>query len=104
MKDDKLFRVTFSQAVAQHILTYFPDHQIKLIDIIVGPEIKPGDNPTGLYGIVNRKTGRLLRATCIREAAELMTDGDSRYVAKCWIGDISDFNRPKGTTKETTHV
>lgn len=80
-----IYRFTFSKDVATHILTYYPTYHITEYNIIVGDVLKPGEKGNGCYGIVSKKTGKLLRVTLIHEMAEFLTQDEHRYITECFI-------------------
>ena len=74
-----MFRITFSKSLAEHVA----GENYKL-----GKPLKNGEKSrSGLYAVVAKKRDRILRVSLIKELAELMDDGESRYLAECWVTD-----------------
>lgn len=79
----KLFRLTFSKSLAEHIAGKAFD--IVRRTFIKGRELQPGEQSrSGLYAIVDRRKGIVLRISLYREIAKLLTDS-TRYIAEAWI-------------------
>lgn len=87
MKDNKVFRFTFSNTLAYHIRdTYLPGCEIRKFKLRTGQELKEGERSrNGLYAIMSRRKNRILRLTHTYDTAQLLCDWDSRYLAEAGI-------------------
>ena len=81
-----MFRITFSKSLAEHVAG--ENYNVKRIELKLGKPLKNGEKSrSGLYAVVAKKRDRILRVSLIKELAELMDDGESRYLAECWVTD-----------------
>lgn len=87
LKNNKIFRITFSKSVSEHICTFLDnDYKIKKVTLKLGKILIRGKiSQSKAYAIVSRKNNKILRVTLYKEMAELLCDYDSRYVAECWL-------------------
>lgn len=92
MKNSKIYRITFSESLAQHILKCLDDtYSILPVTIKVGRRLKDGEtSSSGLYGIVATRNDRLLRVSLSKDIAEFMCNDDSRYLAECYVLNEQD--------------
>ena len=85
----KLRRLTFAKDLAQHICTHLEGHEVKRFKFFVGRQLEPGEeSKSGMYAICSnlpKTKGLVLRISLIKEAAELMTGDEYRYLAECWL-------------------
>ncbi len=91
VKDDKVYRITFSQSLAEHAIkcTEDPNFTLARITLKIGNEIGPGQNsPTGLYALIDRRKGKTLRVAMNKELANLVCDFKSRYLAEAFIEKV----------------
>lgn len=88
----KVRRLTFSRALAEFIQSRNPDHEIMLLNLVPGEEAKPEDE--GIFGIVDIRKGKLLRATVSQEEATYLTQDDSRKVVICSIQGQRKYDSP----------
>ena len=52
----------------------------------LGIELKRGEQSrSGLYALVTRKGGTVLRISLMQQMAEELCDYESRYLAECWL-------------------
>ena len=89
MANEKLYRITFSYILAEHILGHLgPDYSIKKVKFRLGRRLTSGEvSGSGLYAIVSSKNDWVLRISAIHEVAHLLCDWDYRYLAECWLED-----------------
>lgn len=88
MRGDRLFRITFSKSLAEHIAG--DAYDVKRIDLKLGKPLLPGElSSTGLYAVVAKRRDRILRVSLIKDVAEMIGDDPSRYVAECWVDPIT---------------
>lgn len=82
----KTYRLTFSKSLAEHIACRAKEpFKIERRTFVKGRELSPGEQSrSGLYAIVDRRKGLVLRISMYREIAELM-GVDTRYVAEAWL-------------------
>jgi hypothetical protein len=81
----RLYRLTFSRSLAEHIAQGRSGLQVVGRRFFLGQTLTAG-TPTEakLFAICSKKTGVCLRISLFRELAHLLTD-DSRYVAEAWL-------------------
>ena len=92
MDDDRLYRLTFSRSLAQHItqISNKPNLKVKRCKFVLGKELdKTTPTAAKLFAIVARKNSFCLRVSLIRELAHMLTD-NTRYVTECWISGVED--------------
>lgn len=77
-------RITFSQDLAEHIISKLPKgYQIRQRKFRLGKRLQPGqDSPTGLYCLATSTCRTPLRISLIKEAAAILSDEESRYIAE----------------------
>lgn len=80
MKDDKIYRLTFSKQVADLCASY-GDYEVRKLRIKRGKKLDPGEeSPTGIYLICTSKCGSLLRAQLNKGISELFFDPEYRHI------------------------
>jgi hypothetical protein len=88
-KAGKLYRITFSKSLAEHIQRYCgPENlQIERVTFEIGRTLAPGEpSRSGLYAITStRKDLKPLRITLFADAAALMTPDHWREIHECWL-------------------
>ena len=85
-KTNKLFRVTFSLSLANHIVSaHFPEYKIREATAIRGKALRPGEPSSGLYGVISTDKDLLLRCPMTAESAELYTECDSRHIEEVFL-------------------
>lgn len=67
------------------VTEYMPDLQVKSFRYQLGKEILPGEQSSGLYAIVSRSKGVVLRVALTKESAEIYTECDSRYIRELFL-------------------
>ena len=89
VKDDKIYRLTFSKSLAKHITKVAGDgFQVKSVRFTTGKKLKDGEeSSTGMYAIVSKRNDWTLRISLNRELAYYLVD-ESRYVAECFLNQI----------------
>ncbi len=92
-KTNKLHRLTFSQVLAELIVeTVGEDYEVRRFGFDLRDKLSQGEKSrNGLYAIVSSiKKDLVLRIGLIKEAAELMTDGDdSRYLSGVHLSPLT---------------
>ncbi len=79
VRDDKLYRTTFSLPLAEFIQRIVPDLYLCKLKIRRGRKLERGEaSDTQLYGICTTKCGSILRVTAIKELAEMQADEEYR--------------------------
>jgi hypothetical protein len=83
-KGGKTFRMTFSKNLAEHILSKLPPgYKIKRRKMRIGQRLVPGQHSrTGLYCIATSKCSTPLRISLFRDAAAILSDENTRYIAE----------------------
>ncbi len=78
--------MTFSRSLAEHILDRAgPDYSLDRISLRLGEELGPySESPSGLYALVSRAKGKILRVTLHKECSWFMQD-ESRAVCGVWL-------------------
>jgi hypothetical protein len=85
VKGRKLFRLTFSRSLAEHLTGYLPGSEVRRVSFRLGRRLGPGErSPSGLYALVSARKGRVLRLSLIEGVAQELVD-PSRYLAECWL-------------------
>lgn len=86
IKNNKIYRITFSKSLAEHIVSKFNDsYEVKRVAFRLGERLEAGQiSKTGLYAIVSEKNNWTLRITLFQQIADTFRDA-SRYVAECFI-------------------
>lgn len=83
-KDGKVYRLTFSRSLADHICRVKPGFTQSHKVFVYGDELKPGEvSKSGLYA-VTKTNGWALRITMFPELAETWRD-KTRKVYECWL-------------------
>lgn len=78
VEDHKLLKLTFSKSLADMLIGLDEKYQIQRFEAVVGKELARGDiSKTGIYLIVSQR-GIVLRASLIREIAEMYRDESRR--------------------------
>lgn len=82
MKDEKLFRLTFSRNLLEHMNTVAGGaYEIKRFKLMRGKMLEPGQQSgTGLYAIISAKKGKVLRVAMNKAQADLLCDFRSRQL------------------------
>lgn len=84
--DGKLFRITFSRSLAEHVVEYAGKGRVEKYDAVAGRQLRAKEtSPTGLYAIVSSKNNRVLRIATSVEEADLLCDYESRKICEAWI-------------------
>jgi hypothetical protein len=87
VKAEKVFRLTFSKSLAEHIVAALGDDTFTLrrLSFRIGRRLELGDlSRSGAYAVVDVRKGATLRVSLDRDVAELMRS-DSRYLAEAWV-------------------
>lgn len=87
-KNNKVRRLTFSYSLAKFIHSKNQDHKIKLLDLYPCGEAKEDD--ACIFGIVDKKSGMILRAAVSWEEAVFLTQDNSRRIKKCLVKEVRD--------------
>jgi hypothetical protein len=87
IRHGKLYRLTFSRSLADHILTQLPPgYEIRRFTFQLGRPLQRGEtSASGLYALCSARKDITLRIALVREAAELMCDYDSRMIREAWL-------------------
>jgi len=84
VRGDRLFRITFSKSLAEHIAKN--EYDVQKIELKLGKPLDGGETSrSGLYAVVAKKRNRILRVSLIKDVAMLLCDDPSRYVCECWL-------------------
>lgn len=92
VKEGRARRFTFSRDLAEFIQTKNPDYEIVLLDLVVGRPAREGDE--GLFGIIDKRKGKLLRATSSWKEAQLLTQDSSRGLCLCYVKRMKSYAAP----------
>ena len=88
MKDDKLYRVTFSRSLAEFLAGR--EYDIRVFKAAAGAPLATGSHSrTGLYGIISARNQKLLRISLSKAHAELLCGDRWRYVAECALVPVA---------------
>ena len=86
-------RLTFSQDLALFIQSKNPDHEIWKLDLVVGQEASP--TSTGcIFGILDLRKGRLLRAAVSFQEAAYLSQDPSRMATECRVRAAERWRPP----------
>lgn len=89
VRDNKLFRFTFSRSLADHVALRSPGTRVVPARVRSGEELRYGArSPTGLYSVCKTASRWPLRVTLFPELADLWRD-PSRVVCVCYL-DLDD--------------
>lgn len=78
---NRLHRLTFSKSLADCICSGHPEYSVARFSYTLGKNIERGEtSSTGIYGIMSGAKHFALRASLIKETAELYTEDPSRYL------------------------
>jgi hypothetical protein len=78
---NRLHRLTFSKNLADFICARYPEFSVTRFSFKLGDIIERGAaSSTGIYGIMSGTKHFALRASLIKEAAEMYTEDPSRYL------------------------
>lgn len=93
IKEGKLFRITFSKSLAEHIVkTTGGWFEVARITLKLGDEVPKGKKAkTGLYAILSRKSDIILRVCLDKKAAEIECDYVSRYIREGFISSVDSI-------------
>jgi hypothetical protein len=84
VKGNKLYRLTFSKSLAEHICQKH-GYELRRMTFHIGKPLKVGEkSKTSLYGIRSSNNGIILRVSMFREIAEEMRD-TSRQVHEIYL-------------------
>lgn len=97
----RAWRFTFSKDLALFIHSKNPNHEIWKLDMVIDDEATK-ESSNCIFGIVNKKNGKLLRAASTYEEAKLLSDDVSRYVAECRARRMEKWKN--GRTKRNTEL
>ena len=85
IKGGRLYRLTFSKSLADHICRLAPGYTVERRKFVLGSRLVPNEtSPSGLYAIVKEGTDWALRITTFQQLAESWRHS-SRYIAGCWL-------------------
>ena len=77
--------MTFSRSLAGYLARTY-GYEVATARIRLGGELGKGEESSpGLYALVSRKRGTILRVSTIREFAEETCDYDSRMLCECSV-------------------
>lgn len=86
MKNNKLFRLTFSQGLANFICKNNPEYNVRQVNFKIGRRLEKGEkSKSGLYALMSKKGDFALRISLIQGISELHSDDSSRYLAEAWL-------------------
>lgn len=90
MKDGKVFRITFSKSLAEHLLRCGPQGlHIERVAFQVGRRLQHGEqSASGLYAITSTREkdhGLVLRITLSAGVAKMLTPDHWREIRECWL-------------------
>lgn len=93
MRGDRIVRLTFSRSLAELIAGQDASLSIRRLRIVLDKKLAPGErSPSGLYALVSRDTGIILRVSLIQGIAEMHRDPASREIYAAWIGEEAPVN------------
>jgi len=83
----KVIRFSFSHSLLSYLRRrYRPGCELRRFTVRTGRELLPGQcSSTGLYAIMDRRKGKMLRIHVNRVLAEELTRCGSRYVVECGV-------------------
>lgn len=85
-KNGRLYRLTFSKAVAEHINNSLNNqYTLQRFKLTKGRRLSPGETCNGLYGIIDRRKDFILRIALDQRIAETLCDWDWRYLQELFI-------------------
>lgn len=83
--DKKLYRLTFSKTLAEYIAN-LGNYQVRQFDLQIGKTLEPGEKSrSGIYAIVSKQKGIILRASLIQGIAELYRDESFREIKEAFL-------------------
>lgn len=81
----RLFRLTFSRSLAERIAREI-QAETKQFRFVLGAVLKPGQrSSSGLYALVSKQKGIVLRISMFQEIAEMQLDPEFRYLQEVWL-------------------
>lgn len=85
-KTEKLYRCTFSQSLAHHIVdNHFPDYEVRRVGYRLGKVLADGEKSRGLYAVMSSKKHIVLRCEGIEQLARMKAECDSRYLQEIFL-------------------
>lgn len=87
LKDGRLYRLSFSTSVLEHInANCGNEYTLQRFRIFKGKRLAPNEvSASGLYGIIDSRRDYTLRISLCRESANIMCDFHWRYLQEVWI-------------------
>lgn len=88
MKDEKLYRLTFSRSLAEFLAG--DTYEIRIFNVVRGRIIARKErSASGLYGIVSASKHKLLRISLSKDHANLLCGDASRYLIECTLAPVA---------------
>ena len=85
MAGERIHRITFSESLARY-LAGLTGLAVRKVRLRVGLALQPNQpSQSGLYALLAKQSGKLLRVSLNREIAALHCDDQWRYLAECWV-------------------
>ena len=82
----KLYRLTFSRSLADLIVKGNSKLKVSKFEFRVGKTLKINEKScNGLYAILDKRSGLVLRISMIQEIAELQRDENYRVLSECFV-------------------
>lgn len=86
MKDGRVGRVTFSKSLADHVAG-LAGGAVSRYPLVIGrPLARHEKSSSGLYALISKRKGSVLRVALSEEEADLLCDYASRGIHECWFG------------------
>lgn len=86
MKDEQLYRLTFSKSLADLICQYKLEFQVERLSFKVGKKLEKDEkSKSGLYGIMDKRKGLTLRVAMSQELSDILCDYNWRYPVEVWL-------------------
>ena len=86
-----IHRISFSKDITDFIATYHTKYESKPFRYVRGKKLAPGEeSKTGLYAIIGTKKDLVLRVSLFTDAAELLTECDSRHIEEIYLISVDN--------------
>jgi hypothetical protein len=93
MHGNRIIRMTFSRSLAELLARQDASLSLRRFRIVLDQKLAPGERSlSGLYALVSRETGIILRVSLIQGIAEMHRDPASRDIYSAWIGAEAPVN------------
>lgn len=89
MKTKKIYRISFSTSLLNHIIAGDKDLQVREISFRLGKELEPNEtSSTGMYALVKAKSSWTLRISLHKNVANYLCDFETRKLRECIITKV----------------